>query len=323
MLTLPRTAPNKTCVPMFALLRGRRLCGLGVVAVLLLGAGLLAPSGCVPPPACSETAPELADIDFARVNTAVDLADDVTQLNMGIKTEDDLRNRWERPGIQLEFINVVGNPYTYMLFTDDLRQAQAIVLSGTTRPQEWRLDFMVGLVYDEDLGINLHEGWRIAARAVAQDVLPRLKSGYSLYIYGYSLGAGTGAILGLYMRDVLGVDVKQIIASGMPRVTDAAGADSFNTLPLLRLAAGNDTIPFFPPAPYVTAGNVLVLLDGPYCSRQHPGDPDYDNQPTTVDEIAQLNPEDHLTYVQRMGEKVDVPVCYVPYQDRQEHIAQP
>ena len=279
-------------------------------------------SGCAPPPACSSTAPELTDIDFTRVNTAVDLADDVTQLNMGLKTEADLRQRWERPGISLEFRNVSGNPYTYMLFTDDWQQVQAIVLPGTTRPQEWRADFMIGLVYDEVLGINLHEGWRLAAQAVGRDVFPQLKPDYSLYIYGYSLGAGTGAILGLYMDRVLGVQVREIIASGMPRVTDAAGAATFNAMPLLRLAAGNDTIPFFPPAPYVTCGDVLVLLDGQFCSRQLPGDPDYDNEPTTVDQIAQLNPEDHVTYVQRMADKVGVPVCFIPYENRQSYIGQ-
>lgn len=293
----------------------------GGLLSLLLIAGPTLLTGCPAPP-CSETSPELADVNFTRVNTAVDLADDITQYNMGIKTEAELRQRWERPNVQLDFYNVLGNPYTYMLFTDDEEQAQAIVLSGTTRPQEWRLDFTVGLVYDEDLGINLHEGWRIAARAVAQDVLPRLKSGYDLYIYGYSLGAGTGAILGLYMRDVLNVDVKEIIASGMPRVTDADGASRFDELPLLRLAAGNDTIPFFPASPYVTCGHVLVLLDGTYVSRQDPGDPDYDNLPTTREQIMDLNPEDHVTYVQRMAEKVGVPVCYVPYSEREEYLAQ-
>lgn len=90
--------------------------------------------------------------------------------------------------------------------------------------------------------------------------------------------------------------------------------------PLLRIAAANDTIPFFPPDPYTTVGDALVLLDGPFVCRQKPGDSDYDNHPTTPDQIAGLNPEDHITYVPRISDKTDVPVCLIPYAHRQGYI---
>lgn len=290
------------------------------VAVLVVpGLLVLLAGGCCQP-TCSATPPELADIDFARLKLATELADDITLFNDGYKTENDLRQTWERAGVTLEFDQVAESPYTYMLFTDDTHGFQAVVLSGTTRPEEWILDFQVELVEDEELGIRLHSGWRDGARAIAADVLPKLKDGYDLYIFGYSLGAGTGTILGLYFQEVLDVQVAGVFASGMPRITDAEGTAAFATLPLIRTVAGNDNIPFLPATPYVSFGDVLVLLDGPFVSRQRPGDPDYDNRPTTQEDVLNLNPEDHLTYVQRVQDKDDGPVCLVPYADRLDYV---
>ncbi len=271
-------------------------------------------------PSCTETPPELADIDFVRLKLATELADDITLYNDGYKTEAELRARWETPGVTLEFDQVAESPYTYMLFTDDALAYQAVVLSGTTREEEWIIDFQTELVQDEDLGIRLHSGWRDAARAISLDILPKLRDGYELYIFGYSLGAGTGTILGLYLEQLLDVNVAGVFASGMPRITDAEGAAAFADLPLIRTVAGNDNIPFLPASPYVSFGDVIVLLDGPFVSRQRPGDPDYDNHPTTTEDVLNLNPEDHVTYVQRVQDKVDGPVCLVPYADRQNYI---
>ena len=69
----------------------------------------------------------------------------------------------------------------------------------------------------------------------------------------------------------LGPRVARVYASGSPRVTDAAGAAAFDSLPLIRIVNEGDPVPLLPPRtlispadPYVHIGDAVVLLDGPY-----------------------------------------------------------
>ena len=293
--------------------------------VLLPAAFLGGLTGCPPPtpppsgPTCATMAPELAGIDFAQLQLAVDMAVDVTDFNAGFVTADQLQSRYAPVGTQMQLITVPNTIYVYMLLTDDANQTQTIALSGTITFNQWRLDFLNQLTPDAELGINLHTGWRAGALAVRADLEPRLKPGYRVFVYGYSLGGATSAILSLYLHKD-GINLVQTITAGQPRVTDAGGVALLNALPLIRVIAANDSVPWWPFYPYAHGDRVLFLLDGPFVTYLQPGDPDFNFAIQTPDDLSMLDPNDHLTYPQRISGKEGVPVCNVPFSERATYI---
>jgi hypothetical protein len=264
-------------------------------------------------------APELADLDFAHLQTAVNMAIDITDYNAGLVSSADLRARYAPAGTDFELITVPNTIYVYMLLTNAAQQTQTIVLSGTITFNQWRLDALTQMDVDDELNINLHSGWRAGARAVRDDVASRLQPGYQVVVYGYSLGGATAAILSLYLQHD-GADVAEVITCGQPRVTDLTGVAALNALPLTRLIAANDSVPWWPFYPYTHGSAVLFLLDGAFVVRMQPGDPDFDFRIETPADLDALNPGDHLVYRERIADKVGVPVCAVPFNERQAYI---
>jgi pimeloyl-ACP methyl ester carboxylesterase len=90
-----------------------------------------------------------------------------------------------------------------------------------------------------------------------------------IVVCGHSLGAAEAIIVGMYLTKA-GYKVDTIVASGPPKVTDAEGWETFKDLPVLRITAAFDPMPFLPPAklyaksPFEQGGPLLMLLDGPY-----------------------------------------------------------
>ena len=307
-----------------------RVCATGIRlsaaagAAMFLGAGLLRlVGGCAPPPpsgpTCTEMAPELASFDFGHLQFATNMAVDVTNYNAGLVTAGQLRVSYAPAGTDFELITVPNTIYAYMLLTDDAHRTHTIALSGTITFNQWRLDFANQLTPDAELGINLHTGWRAGAQAVRADVEPRLKAGYRVSVFGYSLGGAVSAILGLYLQ-IDGIDLAEIITCGQPRVTDATGVPLLNALPLTRLIAANDSVPWWPFYPYQHGDKVLILLDGPFITYLQPGDPDFNFYIQTPDDLSMLDPNDHLIYPEMIATKVDVPLCTVPFSDREAYI---
>lgn len=292
------------------------------LAVALGSALALALPGCPPAdtgPTCLEMAAELADLDFAHLQAAVNMAIDITDYNAGLVSSADLRARYAPAGTEFELITVPNTIYVYMLLTNAAQQTQTIVLSGTITFNQWRLDALTQMDADVELGINLHSGWRAGARATRDDVEPRLLPGYRIRVYGYSLGGATAAILSLYLQHD-GVDVTEVITCGQPRVTDETGVAALNALPLTRLISGNDNVPWWPFYPYAHGNEVLFLLDGAFVVRMQPGDADFDFRIETPAELDLLNPDDHVNYRARIADKVGVPVCDVPFGERQTYL---
>ncbi len=178
---------------------------------------------------------------------------------------------------ELEVVDIASTANRYMVGTRAEARRQEIWIRGTANRENAIADAKIAKRRNERLGINLHAGFEQMALAVYGDILPRLRPGYGLVIFGHSLGAAEATILGMLLQ-ADGWDVQRLYASGCPRLTDAQGAAVASRLPLVRIVNAGDPVPLLPPRalvwpldPYVHAGDAVVLLDGPYWCRLEEG----------------------------------------------------
>jgi hypothetical protein len=169
---------------------------------------------------------------------------------------------------------------------------------------------------------------------VYDDILPRLRRGYELVIFGHSLGAAEATILGMLLSTD-GWEVEQVYASGSPRVTDAEGARKFAGLPVIRIINEGDPVPLLPPRtlvspedPYVHLGPAVLLLDGPYfCTlgEQYCDEvlgPDFWRSVKVNGLRADIREHFIPSYLERLRPKLEGPV-EVPWTDRERYLARP
>ncbi|MFO1090696.1 MAG: lipase family protein [Hyphomicrobiales bacterium] len=157
----------------------------------------------------------------------------------------------------------------YFLLTNDKKKVQAVAVRGSDNNVNWSLDMDTMGDDDAAAGILMHAGFRQAAEAIWQDVRPRIKKGYTVYLTGHSLGGAVAAILGIYMRKA-GIKVGGIITFGQPKFTNLAGAEHYADLPLVRIIYQNDIVSLLPPEfnqtnqRFAHLGTALNIFDGPY-----------------------------------------------------------
>jgi hypothetical protein len=232
---------------------------------------------------------------------------------------------------------VVDLPRTqnrYMLGTRAAEKRHEIWIRGTANTKNAFSDVEFAKRRDAKLGINLHRGFRNMAAAVYADILPRLRSGYELVIFGHSLGAAEATILGMLLSTD-GWKVLQVYASGSPRLTDAEGARKFAGLPVVRIINEGDPVPLLPPRtlvspadPYVHLGPAVLLLDGPYFCMlgERYGDealgPDFWRSVKVNGLRADIREHFIPSYLERLRPKLAEPV-EVPWTDRDRYLAQP
>ncbi|MBE3063623.1 MAG: lipase family protein, partial [Spirochaetes bacterium] len=185
-------------------------------------------------------------------------------------TEQQIRQDWSASYDELAVVDIESTRNRYMIGILDSAKRVEIFIRGTANRQNALADMKVAKRRNAKLGINLHRGFEDMAMAVYQNILPRLHPGYELVIFGHSLGAAEATILGMLLS-ADGWRVARIYASGSPRLTDAAGAAAWGSLPLIRIVNEGDPVPLLPPRtlispadPYVHIGDAVALLDGPY-----------------------------------------------------------
>jgi hypothetical protein len=291
--------------------------------MVVLVAFLLSVSLCGAVPAAAADRPP---VDFAEV-----LRLSEAYLSMRSAPQQEIEAAWGPSYDELAVVDIPTTANRYMIGTVRAARRQDIWIRGTANRQNALADMQVAKRRSIKLGINLHRGFDDMAMAVYEDILPRLQPGYELVIFGHSLGAAEATILGL----LLGADgwrVTRAYASGSPRLTDAAGAAAFTSLPLVRIVNEGDPVPLLPPRtlvspldPYVHIGDAVVLLDGPhYCvlgedSRNEPLAVDFWRSLKTNTLAADVREHFIASYIERIRPKVAGAV-EVPAADRSRFI---
>lgn len=278
------------------------------ISVLVL-LGVVA--GCAPIP-CEEYSEGQLDLDFAPIVHAADLAFDATDVLAGKLKADAYIQKHSAPGVQIQIFGLRRYDILYALLTDEAAGVQTLVVPGTSNFENFEEDLENRLVHDRELNIELHLGWRNIARGIRDDAAPRLRSGYALRVYGYSLGGAVAAILGLYYQDQ-GLPLVEVITFGQPRITDSSGVDRIRQLPLTRLISAGDPVPAYPLGRFWRhASPAFVVLDGPCAAYLEPDDPLINDHQSVPEILTQDAVEAHLTYPQRLRSKLDITVLRVP-----------
>jgi hypothetical protein len=172
---------------------------------------------------------------------------------------------------QTVWINSPGaTQVRYFLERNDTTHTQFITVRGTNNDKNLGEDLDITVREDRKFDIPVHAGFDAAARAIYNDVKPRLKPGYETYVTGHSLGGAVAAILAIYLIED-GVEVERVVTFGQPRFTTTDGAKRLGFLPLMRIVDENDIIPMVAPStyldpqfgPYDQVGPEVILLNGP------------------------------------------------------------
>jgi hypothetical protein len=176
---------------------------------------------------------------------------------------------WSTRLEKLRVVELERSENRYAYAVDPLRKRQIIAIRGTANLMNALLDIEAWKVMSPSLGIYLHRGFETAASIVFKDVEKLLDRDLPILVCGHSLGAAEAIIVGMYLTRA-GYRIDKVVASGPPKVTDAEGWKVFRDLPVIRVAAAFDPVPFLPPsslyakAPFEQGGPLLMLLDGPY-----------------------------------------------------------
>jgi len=147
---------------------------------------------------------------------------------------------------------------------------QQLAFRGTANLENVLVDLDVQLQLDKGLGIQLHQGFSAAAKAVYENALPYLDKTKPVQTTGHSLGGAIAVIVGMYLqRD--GFQLTHVITFGQPKVTNVQGAAVFENLPLTRVVTPTDIVPLVPLLSplqlqnldiYWHMGNEVILLTG-------------------------------------------------------------
>jgi len=228
---------------------------------------------------------------------------------------------WASRLVNLKVREMEKSENLYVYAVDPERKRQLIAIRGTANLVNAFLDIESWKDKSPILGIRLHHGFEVAASLVFKDVLPFLVWDMPIVVCGHSLGAAEAIIVGMLLQKA-GYQVEKIVASGPPKVTDAEGWLAFTTLPVVRVSAAFDPVPFLPPAklypkaPFVQGGSLLMLLDGPYATIAE--SKFYNTMKTALDEAKSVAEHfdvvDHRvwTYCDRAMEKSQT-ITFIPF----------
>ena len=138
-------------------------------------------------------------------------------------------------------------------FSYQVKQTEGItilVFRGTQNAKNALItDIDFRIFKDEELGVNLHRGFRDAAMHILKDIDENYKLEQVVYLTGHSMGGAVAKIIGLCL-DQRGHDV-QIYTFGSPKVSTGY----FGNRPIhFRVSFRNDPVPFLPPYPFLHSG---------------------------------------------------------------------
>jgi len=153
---------------------------------------------------------------------------------------------------------LAGYSVGYVIATDDVSRQHVIAVRGTSNVENIIVDAAFVLVPDKITGIDIHQGFLLSARDIYQQILPRLKPGYTINTIGHSLG-GAAALIIAMMLDAQGHPVGEVITFGQPKVTNISGSRSYKHLDVKRLVTPKDIVPLMPPLDPMELMNLSIF----------------------------------------------------------------
>ncbi len=146
---------------------------------------------------------------------------------------------------------------------------------GTATVSDVLTDLKFKLVYNQQLGMYLHQGFAAAAKTITEELKDRLPRNAIIEATGHSLGGAVAVAIAIQLRHE-GYQVSRVVTFGQPKITDFSGAQKYATINVIRYVAEKDIVPLIPPlAPrefkkaglYWHIGNAVILNDaGDYTS---------------------------------------------------------
>jgi hypothetical protein len=162
-------------------------------------------------------------------------------------------------------------------FTVNAKDAQYIVIRGTSNFANVKSDIMASPVFDSLSQIWLHKGFRDAALGILhnlENAYPKIQPAKKTIIVGHSLGGAIANVLGIYLYQN-NFCLDRIITFGQPKITNKNGLAAYSNLPLFRVVGANDMITCVPPKTRwfsFVHGGLKIKLDDSHISYTHFGD---------------------------------------------------
>ncbi len=231
-------------------------------SMLLFFAGLLLFTGCQQ----QDNELDPLQVDFTQVNWYA------TRAALAYQSEAEIRKALPNTVLVATTPN---SDVQYFLERDPDNHRQIIVVRGTDNLVNIRDDADYIPSRNPKLGIYLHRGFDEDASQIFDALLPQLDKQQTVIVTGHSLGAAIATVLMMYLHEE-GFTVGPSINFGQPKVTNHAGVEKYQFLPLLRVVDEDDVVPLVPPEDFLDSlhgayehiGPELRLLVGKYYTYQ-------------------------------------------------------
>lgn len=170
----------------------------------------------------------------------------------------------------VHYANLPKLQVSFYLASDDKYKTHIVAVRGTSNVENALVDIAIQLIKNDKSGILLHNGFAVSAKAIYQDIKPKLNKQYKIRTTGHSLGGAVAAVLAMYLKTD-GYQVERVVTFGQPKVTNFSGSRKLDELEIWRVVTPGDLVPLVPPLDmadinnlniYWHSGREIILLEG-------------------------------------------------------------
>jgi hypothetical protein len=184
------------------------------------------------------------------------------------ETNEEIFDKWKNYFEEIHVVDIKKTKNRYLIGDVRGKKVQEVYILGTINFTNLLHDLDTKHVMHRKLGIMVHKGFADFAKAVYDDIIPRIDVKKKLVVCGHSLGGAAAVILSLMLR-ADEFPVGKVFAFGQPKFTDLEGVEKYGDLDVVRIINEGDVIPQLPPdgldardQQFRHLGPEVVLLDG-------------------------------------------------------------
>ena len=180
----------------------------------------------------------VASPDFKEIQQKAKLS------NIAYQPQSHVAHSLDEMGYVLQRYNeLVATQVSYFLAKKNGQQL--LVVRGTSNFENVLVDLDIQFKPDDLTGIQLHQGFSAAAKAVYLDAKPLLSKSLPIHTTGHSLGGAVALILAMYLEKE-SYNLQGSTTFGQPKVTNVLGAKQFSQLSVSRIVTPLDIVPLVP-----------------------------------------------------------------------------